>query len=136
MWDQYSESLQYKIKNSTKWENISATQNCIDLAELIKVLVFKYEEDQYLPLSIFHPKSVFYMFSQGSMQLSDYREKYSNLIQVIMSYEIKLYERKQFRARCMDKHPGLMWHGYLGQFEKTQQRSRLRRINFMKKLQP
>ena len=52
IWDQCSEPLQNKIKNSTKWENISATQNCIDLAELIKVLVFKYEEDQYMPLSI------------------------------------------------------------------------------------
>ena len=32
IWDQYSEPLQNKIKNFTKWENISATQNCIDLA--------------------------------------------------------------------------------------------------------
>ena len=94
IWDQCSEPLQNKIKNSTKWENISATQNCIDLAELIKVLVFKYEEDQYMPLSIFNAKSAFYMFSQGSMQLSDYREKYSNLIQVLVSYNIKIYERQ------------------------------------------
>ena len=52
IWDQCSEPLQNKIKNSTKWEKIPATQNCIDLLELIKTLVFKYEEDQYMPLSI------------------------------------------------------------------------------------
>ena len=84
MLDQCSEPLQNRNKNSAKWENISATQNYIDLAELIKVLVFKYEEDQYLPLSIFNAKSAFYMFSQGNMQLSDYREKDSNLIQVLL----------------------------------------------------
>ena len=49
IWDQCSEPLQNKIKNSAKWANISATQNCIDLVELIKMLVYKYEEDKYMP---------------------------------------------------------------------------------------
>ena len=83
-----------KIKNSTKWANISATQNCIDLVHLIKVLVYKYEEDQYMPLSIFNAKSAFYMFNQGNMALSDYREKYNNLIQVLVSYNIKYMKGK------------------------------------------
>ena len=39
-----------------------------------------------------------------------------------MSYDIKLYERKQLKARCMDKYPSLMWHGYLDQFEKDNPR--------------
>ena len=113
-----SEPLQNKIKNSTKLENISATQNCIDLAELIKVLVFKYEEDQYLPLSIFNAKSAFYMFSQGSMQLNDYREKYSNLIQVLVSYNIQIYERQTLKERCEDQYANAMWHGLIDQFAK------------------
>ena len=83
-----SEPLQKKIKNSTKWDNISATQNSIDLAVLIKQFVFKYEEDLYLLLSIFNAKSAFYMFDQGSLPLNNYREKYSKFIQVIMSYDI------------------------------------------------
>ena len=102
-----SEPLQNKIKNSTKWENISATQNCIDLAEVIKVLVFKYEEDQYMSLSILNAKSVFYMFSQGSMQLSDYREKYSNLIQVLVSYR---FVRVRKRIRFATSLTFSCWH--------------------------
>ena len=94
IWDQCSEPLQNKIKNSPKWVKYSATQNSIDLAVLIKQFVFKYEEDLYLLLSIFNAKSAFYMFSQGNMHLSDYREKYTNLIQVLVSYKIKIYERQ------------------------------------------
>ena len=59
LWDQCSEPLQNKIKNSPKWDNISATQNYFNLAELIKQFVFKYEEDQYLPISIFNAKPAF-----------------------------------------------------------------------------
>ena len=90
IWDQCSEPLQNKIKYSTEWYNILATQNCIDLAELIKIFVFKYEEDQYLPLYFLNTKSAFYMFSQGSLPLNDYREKYSNLVQVLLLYDIQL----------------------------------------------
>ena len=49
-----------------------------------------------MPLSIFNAKSAFYMFNQGNMALSDYREKYSNLIQVLVSYNIKIYEGKLY----------------------------------------
>ena len=83
----------------------------IDLVELIKILVYKYEEDQYMPLSIFNAKSAFYMLSQGSMPLSDYREKYTNLFQVLVSYNIKIYERPTLHERCKLKHASAMWHG-------------------------
>ena len=109
IWDQCSEPLQNKIKNSPKWPNISANQNCIDLVKLIKMLVYKYEEDQYMPLSIFNAKSAFYMFNQGNMALSDYREKYSNLIQVLVSYDIKIYERQTLADRVQKKHPTRTW---------------------------
>ena len=52
--NQCTEALQDKLKNSKKWPNISATQNVLDLLDLIKVIVFKYEENQYMPLSIFN----------------------------------------------------------------------------------
>ena len=62
------------------------------------------------------------MFNQGSLPLNKYREKYSNLIEVIMSYDIKLYERKQLRARIMEKYSSLMCHAFLDQFEKDNPR--------------
>ena len=69
-----------------------------------------------MPLSILNTKLAFYMFSQGSMQLSDYREKYSNLIQVLVSYNIKIYERQTLQDRCEEKYANAMWHGLIDQF--------------------
>ena len=56
------------------------------------------------------------MFNQGNMALSDYREKYSNLIQVLVSYNIKIYERQTLHERVMHKHEGAMWDGLLDRF--------------------
>ena len=58
------------------------------------------------------------MFSQGSMQLNNYREKYSNLIQVLVSYNIKIYERQTLQDRCEAKYANAMWHGLIDQFAK------------------
>merc|ERR1712214_141400 len=103
IWDQCSEPLQNKIKNSPKWPTISSTQNSVDPVELIEQLVYKYEEDQYMPLSIFNAKSAFYMFNQGNMALNDYRDKYVNLVQVLTSYDIKIYERQVLADRVEKK---------------------------------
>ena len=57
------------------------------------------------------------MLSQGNMPLSDYREKYTNLIQVLVSYNIKIYERQSLHERCKLKHASAMWHDILDQFK-------------------
>ena len=69
-----------------------------------------------MPLSIFNAKSAFYMFNQGNMALSDYREKYTNLIQVLISYNIKIYERQTLHERVEKKHASKMWDGLLDRF--------------------
>ena len=58
------------------------------------------------------------MFNQGSLPLNDYREKYSILVQVLLSYDIKLYEREKLKDRINAKYSSLMWHGFIDQFAK------------------
>ena len=64
------------------------------------------------------PKSAFYMFSKGSMLLSDYRENYSNLIQVLLSYNIQICERKILTEIIEEEYSNAMWHGLIDQFAK------------------
>ena len=52
------------------------------------------------------------------MPLSDYREKYSNLIQVLVSYNIEIYERKRLKEIIEDEYSNTMWHGLVDQFAK------------------
>ena len=101
---QCSETLQHKLKNSKKWDNISTTQNVIDLLELIKVISYRYEEDKYLPLSIHNAKSAFYKFNQRDLSLNDYREKFSNVVERATSYENSLYDDKLLDYLCKKKH--------------------------------
>ena len=93
IYGQCSLQLQHKLKNSERWETISSTQNVINLLELIKMIVYKYKDEQYTPLSIHCAKSAFYKFSQGDMSLNEYRVKHDNVVQVAESYENDLWDK-------------------------------------------
>ena len=47
------------------------------------------------------------MFNQGNMELNDYREKFNNIVQIIGSYDVELYERKQLVAKAKELYPVL-----------------------------
>ena len=56
------------------------------------------------------------MFSQKNLSLSDYREKYSNIIQVVISYNVKNYERDQLKDIFTEKYPAQKYNGHLNMF--------------------
>ena len=114
--NQCTEYLQDKLKNTQRWETVSSTQNVLDLIELIKIIVFKYEEQQYLPLSVFNAKSAFYMFNQGSMNLNEYREKFNNIVQIISSYDVEIFERKDLYDKCCVMFPDEMGGNSVDEF--------------------
>ena len=57
------------------------------------------------------------MFNQGSMELNDYREKYNNIVQIVSSYDIELFERKDLHNKCCVMFPAEMSGNYLEEFE-------------------
>ena len=113
IWGQCSETLQHKLKNSKRWEIISTTQNPIDLLEQIKVISYRYEEDKYLPMSIHNAKSAFYRFNQRDLSLNDYRERYTNVVEIATSYENRLYDDKLLDYLCKEKY-NLSWEDIEG----------------------
>ena len=104
IWGQCSETLQHKLKNSSRWETISTTQNPIDLLEQIKIISYRYEEDKYLPMSIHNAKSAFYKFNQRDLSLNDYRERYTNVVEIATSYDNKLYDEKLLDHLSVEKY--------------------------------
>ena len=83
---QFSDQLQHKLKNSQKWESISSAHKVLDPLVLIKMIVYKYKEDHYLPLSVHNERSAFYTYNQGNLGLNDYREKFNNMVEIDTSY--------------------------------------------------
>ena len=104
IWGQCSETLQHKLKNSKNWGTISTTQNPIDLLEQIKIISYRYEEDKYLPMSIHNAKSAFYKFNMRDLSLNDYRERYTNVVEIATSYDNKLYDKKLLDYLCKEKY--------------------------------
>merc|ERR1711884_365596 len=59
--------LQKKLEANKDWQTIFSTQNALDLLETIKLTTYKFDDEKYLPLSIFNAKSVYYQFGQGNL---------------------------------------------------------------------
>ena len=57
-----------------------------------------------MPHSVFNTKSVFYRFNQGNLRLNDYREKYSNIVNIATSYGGDLHDESLAKSICKQVH--------------------------------
>ena len=55
-------------------------------------------------MSIHNAKSSFYKFSQRDLSLNDYREWYTNVVEIATFYNNKLYADKILNFLCKEKH--------------------------------
>ena len=55
------------------------------LLEAIKTIIYKLEDQKYLPLSLHNAKTNFYNFRQGTMKNPDYLDKFMNLTEMAES---------------------------------------------------
>ena len=62
------------------------------LLEAIKTIIYKSEDQNYLPLSLHNSKTNFYNFRQGMMKNPDYLDKFMNLTEMAESYEGTLHD--------------------------------------------
>ena len=59
---QCTELLKSKLKSSIKWDAMSSTYDMFALLEAIKTIIYKSEDQKYLPLSLHNAKTNFYNF--------------------------------------------------------------------------
>jgi hypothetical protein len=57
----------------------------LGLTRLIKAIVFKFDDQKFLPVSLHQAKQNFYSLCQGSMTNAEYLEKYNNYIDIVSS---------------------------------------------------
>ena len=63
-----------------------------ELLEAIKTIIYKFEDQNNLPLSLHNAKTNFYNFRQGTMMNTDYLDKFMNLTEMAESYEGTLHD--------------------------------------------
>ena len=67
------------------------------LIDAIKTIIYKFEDQKYLPLSLHHAKRNFYAFRQGNLPNPDYLDRFMNLVDMAESYDAKLYDQAMFK---------------------------------------
>ena len=69
----------------------------LGLLEAIKTIIYKFEDQKYLPLSLHHAKRNFYAFRQGNLSNPDYLDRFMNLVDMAESYYVELYDQSMFK---------------------------------------
>ena len=69
----------------------------LGLLDAIKTIIYKFEDQKYLPLSMHHTKRNFYAFRQGNLPNPDYLNRFMNLVEMAESYDSKLYDQAMFK---------------------------------------
>ena len=59
----------------------------------IRSVIFKFEDQRYLPLSLHHAKSNFYYFRQNNLSNPEYLEKFTNLVDMAESFDGQLQDQ-------------------------------------------
>ena len=59
---QCTELLKSNLKTSANWETVSSQYDMLGLLDAIKAIIYKFEDQKYLPLSLHHAKRNFYAF--------------------------------------------------------------------------
>ena len=67
MLGQCTELLKSKLKTTTYWMTVSTEFDLLGLMKTIRSVIFKFEDQRYLPLSLHHAKSNFYYFCQNNL---------------------------------------------------------------------
>ena len=80
---------------------MSSTYDMFALLEAIKTIIYKFEDQKYLPLSLHNAKTNFYYFQQGTMTNPDYLDKFMNLTEMAESYEGTLRDAAVFRIALL-----------------------------------
>ena len=80
---------------------MSSTYDMFALLEAIKTMIYKFEDQKYLPLSLHNTKTNFYNFRQGTMTNTDYLNKFMNLTEMAESYEGTLHDSAVFRIALL-----------------------------------
>ena len=62
MLGQCTDLLKSNLKTTTDWMTVSTDFNLLGLIKTIRSVIFKFEDQRYLPLSLHHAKSNFYYF--------------------------------------------------------------------------
>ena len=84
---QCTDALIAKLETTTDFLTVKTENDLVKLLLAIRQIVFKFEEQEYIPASLFNAKKTFFNFYQTErMQNIEYMEKFQTIIDVVENY--------------------------------------------------
>jgi hypothetical protein len=71
---QCTELLQSKLKQHADWAMLQCDQDVLSLLKVKKEIMYKFEDQKYIPLALNNAKCALYNLQQGGMSCSNYLE--------------------------------------------------------------
>ena len=90
---QCTELIKSKLNTTSNWDIISTYFDLPGLISSIKSVIFKFEDQRYLPLSLHYAKTNFYSFRKHHLSNTEYLEKFTNLVDMAESFEGQLHDK-------------------------------------------
>jgi hypothetical protein len=103
---QCTELLRAKLKQSSDWAQVSSAFDVLGLTKLIKSIVFKFDDQKFLPVSLHQAKHNFYSLRQGTMTNAEYLEKFSNYVDIASPYNGEILDAAVLEYTRNKLHPG------------------------------
>jgi hypothetical protein len=103
---QCSKLLRAKLKQSSDWAQVSSAFDVLGLTKLIKSIVFKFDDQKFLPVSLYQAKQNFCSLCQGTMMNAEYLEKFSNYVDITLSYGGEILDAAVLEYTRNKLHPG------------------------------
>lgn len=97
-------NLQSKLEERPEWAALKMSCDVLVLLELIRSLVFRYEERMYQPLSLHRVKQTFYSFRQGNLSNIDYLQAFKNRYDMANSHDVVLFD-EEVAVMLMKQNP-------------------------------
>ena len=103
---QCTELLRAKLKQSNEWTAVSSAFDVLGLTKLIKSIVFKFDDQKFLPVSLHQAKQNFYSMRQGTLTNAEYLEKFNNLVDIASSYDGEILDAAVLEYTRLKTYPG------------------------------
>jgi hypothetical protein len=94
VYKQCTENLKSKLEQSPEWALLSVNCDVLALMELIRSMVFKYEDRMFQPLSLHRVKQSYYSFRQGGLSNVEYLQAFKNRYEMANSHGVVLYDEE------------------------------------------
>ena len=110
---QCTDLLKSNLKQINELHAASTKYDGLILIRITRKIIFKFDEQKYLPLELHQAKANFYNIRQGSLLNAEYLEKFNNVVGIATAYNGQLHDQAITYIATETAHAGLDYDKFI-----------------------